>query len=118
VAVTLSFGVDHYKLVNGNDESDEAEYGDPVVLESGGATFFALVEETDDGERVSLFDPDWVFKGRMVRAGFDEYDEVAEELDAEEEEEEPGDGIDEPTASADADEEGDGDGEETDADED
>lgn len=98
MSLTLSFGVDEYTLANGSDESDPAEYGDPVILESGGNTYIALVEESDDGERISLLGDDWVFKGRTVKCGFDEYDEVAEGM-----EEDEGDGPDESTLSASAD---------------
>jgi hypothetical protein len=112
MALTLSFGVDEYTLANGSDESDPAEYGDPVIIESGGNTYIALVEETDAGDRISLLGDDWVFKGRMVKCGFDEYDEVADEM-------EEGDGPDEGTLSgsaADSDDDDAGDDSDSDSD--
>lgn len=57
---------DYYQLVCGRDESDETEYGDPAILESGNKCYLAHIHEDDNGERVSLLNngDDWAVEVR------------------------------------------------------
>lgn len=106
MAIELACGVDEYKIVNGTDESDPVEYGDPCILESKGYVYIALMEETDDGDRVSMLGDDTlIFKGKLVDCEYTEYDEHDSD--------DSGDGDDDDTDDGedDSDDDGDGDGE-------